>query len=441
MLSIDAFCTLATVECVDELSLFLVSLRYYHPATPIFVATTTPLLHLLASSRPIGRSTASSSSLSDDHPRARRLQELSRLYQHDKNIHWIPSLDPYLVECSFRDQGHGSATLTSSSSLNVSPSFLPQSIDRRKMEQTRGVYFGTRHEDFMMEKAQIMDLAMRRCSLSSTGMTSAGDAQQNRLPFVLFLDCDVCTCAAWALPAADERQPTSSVILESSSKDDKAKGATASIHSSSSSSSLIAVSPHRIRKADERLWGRYNGGCFGTNDPMALFSWKKHTETSRFFDQASIEDVVRDWGGVGGGGDPLSAPSHSSPANGLFPQRRRVLEFPVQVNFGYWRLFQSETLTSPALALRSNPLSGQMGIVRTNEMSRFSISQQDGQRLLLYDGAPLQSVHTHFFLPESHFGKPSSPGSGDRCMPLFNAFVKGLLRASSPTYQHLLRLL
>jgi hypothetical protein len=54
----------------------------------------------------------------------------------------------------------------------------------------------------------------------------------------------------------------------------------------------IGVSPHYMRKDITDRYGYYNGGMLWTKKNTVPNDWKKFTETSRFFDQASIEDLV-----------------------------------------------------------------------------------------------------------------------------------------------------
>jgi hypothetical protein len=185
-MEIGCVATLATLECMDEVRLFLASLRQHHPSLPVLV----------------GASSAVAATLRKELP-------------HDKAIMLVPCLDQY------------------------------GPIDRRAMEATKGVWFPSRHCDFMMEKANVMQLALERGVASN----------------VLFLDCDVVTLAPLPRLAADR-------------------------------SVVFGVSPHGIAAADEALWGRYNGGVVWTADPRLLFEWRRFTHRSRFHDQASLEDVV-----------------------------------------------------------------------------------------------------------------------------------------------------
>jgi len=207
-------------------------------------------------------------------------------------------------------------------------------IDRAAMEAQPGVFFPTRHADFMMEKANLLEWALSRAEADGDDDSGA-----------LFLDCDV-TCLA----------PLPPVPVDAA----------------------VAVSPHGIRPLDEELFGRFNGGCFFVRDPGALYQWRRATHRSRYFDQASIEDVAR-W-----------ATEHRG--------ARGVFEFPPQVNYGYWRMFQSHRAAE-------------------EEVADFSLPGEEatapGAGPVRYRGAPLQSVHTHFHLP-----------TGARAVPLFNRLIR-----------------
>ena len=55
----------------------------------------------------------------------------------------------------------------------------------------------------------------------------------------------------------------------------------------------IGVSPQFIKEKNVREVGYYNGGVLWTNQKSVPNDWKKYTKTSRYFDQASIEDLVK----------------------------------------------------------------------------------------------------------------------------------------------------
>ena len=116
--------------------------------------------------------------------------------------------------------------------------------------------------------------------------------------------------------------------------------------------SSIALSPHYIRESDCLRFGKYNAGYFWIRDKSLIDVWRSAGVTSRFFEQAALEDVA------------------TSASSSLY-------EFPIQVNFGWWRMFQG-------------PLSPQ------EVQSKISLNRSDRSIGLRYDGAPLQSIHTHW---------------------------------------------
>jgi hypothetical protein len=119
------------------------------------------------------------------------------------------------------------------------------------------------------------------------------------------------------------------------------------------SSTTLALSPHYIRESDCRLYGKYNAGYFWLRDPSLVSAWRSAGFTSRFFEQAALEDIA-----VAAG-------------SGLY-------EFPIQVNFGWWRMFQG--LIPPAEVQAS-----------------LSFNRADTSVGLRYKGVPLQSIHTHWY--------------------------------------------
>lgn len=132
----------------------------------------------------------------------------------------------------------------------------------------------------------------------------------------------------------------------------------------------VALSPHFIRPADEARFGTFNGGFAWFRDPAHLARWRGACEGSRFYEQAALE-VFRD--------DP-----------GLYT-------FPIQTNYGWWRLWQS---AEPA----------------EKRMRSWGMRRSDsGTSGIIVDGAPLLSVHTHW-------ADQSMDAQG------FNAFVIGFLK-------------
>ena len=113
----------------------------------------------------------------------------------------------------------------------------------------------------------------------------------------------------------------------------------------------LALSPHYIHEADQDKFGKYNGGYIWFGNPTILDEWKKAGHTSRFYEQKALEDLT---------------------------QSNRVYEFPIQVNFGWWRMFQS-------------PIAPQ------HHASLFRLYRPDTSVGIRYDNLPLQSVHTHWY--------------------------------------------
>jgi len=118
---------------------------------------------------------------------------------------------------------------------------------------------------------------------------------------------------------------------------------------------VLALSQHMIRPGDEMRYGRYNAGFmwFGCKDLIGM--WRELGHTSRFYEQAALEVL-----------------GQSTSATG------KLHEFPAQVNFGWWRMQQS-SLSQAVI------------------QSRFSLFRGDTSIGIRYDGAALQSIHTHWF--------------------------------------------
>ena len=112
----------------------------------------------------------------------------------------------------------------------------------------------------------------------------------------------------------------------------------------------LALSPHMIRKSDTDRYGVYNAGYLWFKNPELATKWQELCKTSRFFEQGCLEDL----------------------AKGLV-----LYEFPVQVNYGWWRLWQG---TQSAATLQN-----EWGIFRGSEGSGITVQKQ-----------PLQSIHTHW---------------------------------------------
>jgi hypothetical protein len=135
-------------------------------------------------------------------------------------------------------------------------------------------------------------------------------------------------------------------------------------------SATVALSPHLIKEADEARYGTFNGGFLWIKDKAALESWRAACGQSRFYEQAALE---------------------------VFQGLETLHTFPIQHNFGWWRLWQG----------RKAP---------PDIIKGWTIRRDSSHSGIHVDGAPLMSIHTHFGL-----GQPADAGS-------FNEFVLGNLR-------------
>jgi hypothetical protein len=116
----------------------------------------------------------------------------------------------------------------------------------------------------------------------------------------------------------------------------------------------LALSPHYIKPTDEEKFGKYNAGYMWFKDKSLLQQWRQLGHQSRFYEQAALDEL----------------------ANYVHPLQLHV--FPIQVNFGWWRMFQS---AEPAHTIQQT----------------FSLFRKDQSIGLRYDNKPLQSIHTHWF--------------------------------------------
>lgn len=132
----------------------------------------------------------------------------------------------------------------------------------------------------------------------------------------------------------------------------------------------IALSPHMIRKADEARFGEFNGGFLWLCSRAALDRWRAACETSRFFEQAALE---------------------------TFRDDRGLYRFPIESNYGWWRLYQG---LEPA----------------EERMRQWGIRRQPNTSGITICGQPLLSVHTHWG-PNQSLDVQS-----------FNSFVLSLLK-------------
>lgn len=132
----------------------------------------------------------------------------------------------------------------------------------------------------------------------------------------------------------------------------------------------LGVSPHFIRKRDTDKFGYYNGGVLWTKNKNVPKDWRKFTETSRYYDQASIEDLARTYS---------------------------KFEFNPNYNMSWWRIQQGD---EPASKM----------------VSYFSMNKS---RQITYKGNPLGFIH-------SHFNRKEEQG--------FNNLIISLLKQAGATY-------
>ena len=109
----------------------------------------------------------------------------------------------------------------------------------------------------------------------------------------------------------------------------------------------LGVSPQFITDYHVKKTGYYNAGAIWTRDKLVLDKWIKYTETSRYFEQASIEDLVKEFS---------------------------YFEFGENYNLQCWRYYLS------------NESSEQIG---------KHITSRPNDKLY-YKNKPLKFIHTHF---------------------------------------------
>jgi hypothetical protein len=115
--------------------------------------------------------------------------------------------------------------------------------------------------------------------------------------------------------------------------------------------SCLVLSPHMIHKQDEDKYGRFNAGLLWTNSEEVIDTWEEACKTSHFFEQAALEQLE------------VYNPSF----------------FPVQVNYGWWRMYQSPSglqVQQAAWSIKRDPQERHSGIQ--------------------VEGRPLICIHTHW---------------------------------------------
>ena len=115
----------------------------------------------------------------------------------------------------------------------------------------------------------------------------------------------------------------------------------------------LGLSPHYIREQYTQLYGIYNAGFVYTTSKDMPAQWRKAAHSSRYYDQAALEEV---------------ATHHTS-----------TYLFPVQTNYGWWRMYQG---TESAQLLQEK-----WSIFRNGALTTSGLQ---------VEGEPLLSVHTHW---------------------------------------------
>ena len=164
------------------------------------------------------------------------------------------------------------------------------------------------------------DFTQEKCDLMEWALQSLPDDQKEK--GVLFCDADIC----WLGPLPD-----------------LTVGKT------------LGLSPHMIRHEDSLLYGTYNAGFIWTNQDQMPLRWRNACKTSRFFEQAALEDL-----------------EDSTPEN-------EVYIFGQEYNYGWWRMFQS-----------SNPYEVQQ---KAWKIHRDTNQSHSG---LCVNEVPVRCIHTHW---------------------------------------------
>lgn len=164
------------------------------------------------------------------------------------------------------------------------------------------------------------DFTQEKCGLMEWALSSLNDV--NKARGVLFCDADIC----WLGPI-----PTIFPWKR------------------------LGLSPHEIRQGDEDRFGKYNAGFLWFNDLSIVGVWREACKTSTFFEQKALEAVAEHVGS------------------------EAIQEFGLEVNYGWWRMFQGPL---PVEVLQQS----------------WSIKRDPDQRHsgLLVEGKPLVCIHTHW---------------------------------------------
>ena len=114
----------------------------------------------------------------------------------------------------------------------------------------------------------------------------------------------------------------------------------------------VAVSHHEIKPEDEARYGKYNGGLVWAKTISSIHAWTAACRTSRWDDQAAIEDMA------------AVDPGH-------------LYQIPRTENYGWWRLWQ--------------------GVRPVNELlAEWRMKTGSNNSGIMINNRALGSIHTHF---------------------------------------------
>jgi len=121
-------------------------------------------------------------------------------------------------------------------------------------------------------------------------------------------------------------------------------------------SKALGVSPGFIQQEIADKYGFYNGGMLWISDKNIPNKWRQYTKTSRYYDQASIEDLHRE-----------------------YSQTNNVFDFGEEYNVQSWRFIIGKESGNQLMSyIRADPQKG----------------------MLWYKNKPLKFLHTHFNHPQ-----------------------------------------
>jgi hypothetical protein len=113
----------------------------------------------------------------------------------------------------------------------------------------------------------------------------------------------------------------------------------------------VALSPHMIRREDEAVYGRFNGGYVGTSRVDFAAWWRRESVRSKYMEQGCLEDA---------------------------PRHFRVQRLGPHHNYGWWRLDQCGS-----------------ALERLRRLAQFRVKRG----VIRYGDRTLVSIHTHLLRP------------------------------------------